>query len=534
MGKLDLKFYWAVFLRRSPYFMLVAALLTAIGLTVAFILPPVYISRASILVEPQQISGNLVQSTVAIDPYQQIQILQRRVMTRASLFDLAQKTGIAADNPDATTEDIIQNTARRIVFSGGEPQEVTRNGPSPEAIMIGVSFEADNAPLAARGANEVVNLILQENLRSRTSKAEETVRFFEAEVERLTQELEETSAAISDFKTENVESLPDSLETRRQQQSLEQERLLALEREESALRNERATTVWVFERTGTTGNLVTRSPEEQELEALKSERIKQLAVYAPTSSRIRILDTRIAALERLVEEQRATRVAEGGGDISAGPSSELDLELAPIDARLEFIAQEKALIEQTLVDLQNSIGQTPSNEMILERLERDMASLRAQHDSATSGLAQAQAGLRIELDAQGERFTVIENPVEPTGPESPNRKLIAMAGMAGGIGAGLGLIVLMELLNRSIRRPVDLTSTLGIQPIATIPYIRTASEARLRRGLIVGSLVFVLVVIPLGLFLVNTYYMPLDLLVDQIKEILRPGSTPEIAEPAQQ
>ena len=50
--------------------------------------------------------------------------------------------------------------------------------------------------------------------------------------------------------------------------------------------------------------------------------------------------------------------------------------------------------------------------------------------------------------------------------------------MVGGVGAGLGFILLLEMLNRSIRRPVDLTGQLGIQPFATIPYIRTPGEGR--------------------------------------------------------
>ena len=58
----------------------------------------------------------------------------------------------------------------------------------------------------------------------------------------------------------------------------------------------------------------------------------------------------------------------------------------------------------------------------------------------------------------------------------------------GGLGAALGFIVLWEMLNRSIRRPVELSQRLGIQPIITIPYIRTAGERRWRRWLIVGVL----------------------------------------------
>ena len=102
--------------------------------------------------------------------------------------------------------------------------------------------------------------------------------------------------------------------------------------------------------------------------------------------------------------------------------------------------------------------------------------------------------------SKGERFSLIEQPNMPRQPSSPNRKLIAAAGMVGGIGAGLGFIVLMEMLNHSIRRPVDLTAKLGIEPFATVPYIRTPGEVRRKRSLIVAALVLIAVAIPARLF----------------------------------
>jgi len=43
---------------------------------------------------------------------------------------------------------------------------------------------------------------------------------------------------------------------------------------------------------------------------------------------------------------------------------------------------------------------------------------------------------------------------------------------------GLGLIVLLEILNKTIRRPAELVQLFQAQPLATVPYIWTASEMR--------------------------------------------------------
>ena len=260
--------------------------------------------------------------------------------------------------------------------------------------------------------------------------------------------------------------------------------------------------------------MVELTPEEEQLELLKSERLQKLAVYAPTSSAIRVLEQQIASLERLVEEQRAGR-AVPGEDGGGGPASELDLELAPIDARLDFIAEEKRGIEAALATLQAGVAATPGNEMVLTGLERELETLRLQHETASTRLAQAQAGEQIELSAKGERFSLIEPPVEALKPDRPNRRLIAAASLIGGGAAGLGVVLLLEMLNHSIRRPGELAGV-GLQPLATIPYIATRREVRWKRAAIVGLLLLAFVVIPAGLLLVHTFYMPLDLLLDQI------------------
>ena len=82
----------------------------------------------------------------------------------------------------------------------------------------------------------------------------------------------------------------------------------------------------------------------------------------------------------------------------------------------------------------------------------------------------------------------------------------------------------MEMLNRSIRRPVELSEQLGIQPFATIPYIRTPGEVRWKRSLVVLALVLIAVAIPAALFAVHTYYLPLDLIFSELLAKIGLGS----------
>ena len=510
LGNFDIKYAWAVFKRRMPYFLVITTLFAAIAITIAYVLPPVYQSSASLLVEPQQISD--APAATPVDPYEQIQIIEQRLMTRANLYDMAERIGLYADEPDLSAGQIIADMKTRIEFIGFEPDPTTKPG-SPGATIIGVNFYAPTPQLATKGANELVSIILEENTRMRTGRASDTLDFFKGEVERLTNEIQAQSKKIADFKTENIDALPDSQDSRRTQDERNQQRLLDLDREEASLKSQRASIVWVFERTGRAAN-VTLSPEEEELQSLQSQLLQQQAIYKSTSPQVRVLQSRISALQALVQKQQADRAVPPGDGTTAGkPLSELDVELAPIDQRLGDIAAEREALQKASDALLAAQAATPKNEMVLNDLERQLASLQTQYTNAVNSLGQAQVGEKIEVMSKGQRFTLIEAPFDRNVPVSPQRLLISAAGLMGGLGAALGFIVLWEMLNRSIRRPVELSQHLGIQPIITIPYIRTAGERRWRRWLVVGALLFIIVAIPLTLLVIDSQYVPLDQLI---------------------
>jgi uncharacterized protein involved in exopolysaccharide biosynthesis len=512
MGDLDLKYYLAVFWRRFPYFLLVTALISAVGLALAAILPPVYRSTATLLVEMPQIPDDLAQSTVPVSPIEQIQIIERRLTTRATLLDLASRFGVHAGHADMSTDDIVEDMRARILFVTQQP---LRNGrPIDGATVVHVSFDAPQPAMAAAVTNELTTLILQENVRLRTERATDTQQFFEQQVTRLAGELDRNASEISEFKRANQDALPDSLDYRRNEQTLNQERLLQLEREEAPLRDARARIVQIYEQTGRVPSMRELSPEEQTLETLRRQLDEARAVYSETSPNVTLLKSRIAALEPLVADQRAIANPQYAG------MSEYEIQLADLDGRLAFIASEKARIQGLLDDLDRSIRATPANEMRLLALEREQANLRAQYDAAEARLAQASMGERIEALAKGERLTLVEQATAPQVRLKPNRLLIGGGSVAAGVGAGLGLIVLMELLNRSIRRPVELTTRLGIQPYATIPYIETDRESGRRRGITATLLALITVAIPAALYMIHTFYLPLDLILRNLADDL--------------
>lgn len=509
---MDIRFYLSLFLRRLHWFMLFLIVGSAIGLTLAKVLPPVFVAKARLLVESQQIPSELASSTVQTEATEQIEIIQQRILTRANLLELANRLNVytgemsAASTP-RSADDIVDDMRNRIdiVTTGGS----TPRGPV-RATFVTVSFSAPDARLAATVANEVVTLILRQDVDMRTGSARQTLEFFEREVSRLDAELADRGSVILAFKEGNQEALPDSLDFRRTQQTAAQERLLQLNREEAGLRDRRNSIINMQGMPlAPVGN---QTPEQRQLQGLREELSSALVVLAPQNPKVKILESRIASLEAVVAGQQGNAGVTNNGTAMTA----MELQLAEIDGQLDFIATQREQTQATLDRLTASIAATPGNAISLDTLERDYANVRIQYDQAVASKARAETGDVIETLSKGQKISVLEQAVVPVEPEKPNRPVIAAAGVGSGLVLGLAFVVLLEFLNKGIRRPVDLTKALGITTFATLPYYRTSKDIWRRRAIIFGVLGGLLVGIPLTLWAINSFYMPLDLLLNAV------------------
>lgn len=505
----DIRFYLSRFMRRFHYFLVVAAAVAAIGVTIAYVLPPVYRAEATLLVESPQIPRDLAESTVEAGQPEILRIIQQRLDTRANLLDMSRRLGIHPTNTGMTADEIVADIRSRLVI------KLPAAGKGGNANFT-VSFAAPTGEMSAAVTNDIVTQILQESVDLRTTATGQTLDFFDQEVARLSEDLARQSEKILQFKLQNKDALPDSLDYRRARQGSQQQRILQIERDLSSLNDRRANLVDLYERTGQVGTDLAgppRSPEEKKLQDLRDELASALVIYAPQNPRVKVLQAQVAALEKVVAAQVGA-----AGDAGAEQLSPYELQLADLDGQIAFLVQEKTEIEKELADLKTSIEATPANAIQLDVLQRDYGSVQSRYSQAVASQSQAALGDRIESLSKGQRVTVIEQAVVPNQPDSPPRLMIAGGSIGGGLALGAALVLLLELLNRSIQRPADLANRLGIATFATIPYIRTRRQSGTRRSLILLALLVAVVGIPAGLYAIHVFYLPLDLLIERAME----------------
>ncbi len=511
MNDLDIRYYVSILLRRLPLFVAIVSVTTLCGLAMAYLMPPVYRASAKVLVEAPQIPEEMARPTVLTSAVEQLQIIEQEITTRENLLALASRLDIYGPRLATLTEsEIVDNLRART-----EVRQLQLDTPpgGRGATIFGVSFDARDPELPAKVVNELVAFMLDKNRGLRIAKAEDTMRFFTREVMRLSGELTRLEGEVLEFRNAHKEALADSIDFRRMQQSNQQERLLLLEREEAALRVRRSNLVAMYETTGQVATAGPLSMEQQMLQDLKRALAEQLSIFSEKSPNVMVLRARIDALQDANQQSP---------DKAAGPS-ELTLQLSEIDERLGFIAREKSAIDRNLGALTVSIDATPGNESRLNALQRSRENIQSQYNTAVAKLAEASTGEQIELGSRGGRFTVVEEARPPETAVSPNRRRIAGAGLAIGLALGLGTIVLLELTNRTVRRPKELADLLQTPPLGTIPYIwRDGEKAAINARLGMGFAAAVAAVVLLALA-TQHYRQPLETAFEQFVVAINPS-----------
>ena len=503
---LDLRFYLSLIWRRLPIIAAIIFTATTAGVLYAVSRPPVFRAEARLLIENAQIPDELAASTVRSTADEILLAIQQRIMTRENLLKIAERHDLFAGMATMSQEQMLDQIGSRVSIYMPATQGNTG--------VVTVSFAASEPELSASITNEIADQVLQWNTELRTEASGSTLDFFEQEVRRLTEELSQQNAKILEFEQQNRDALPESLEYRRTRQASQQERLLQVDRDLASLRDRRNRLTELYDRTGTlVSSDADRTPEQERLETARQELASAMVILSSTNPRVRALQQEVAALEEAVKAQLG---ASAGGQLSA-----FEVQMLDIDGQIDFLAEQKSLLEKDLAALEASIEATPANSIRLAELQSNYETLRVQYEQAVGSLSEARMGDRIEVTDRGQRITVIEKAVPPAFRAEPNRKRIAAAAFGAGVMISAGLMVLLEMLNQTVRRPSELARALGAPPFGTVGYLPGTTNPRRLSHNRLGALAILLLNIPIILLVVHIYVAPLGSLLG-----LTPASSP--------
>ncbi|MEO0829051.1 MAG: lipopolysaccharide biosynthesis, partial [Pseudomonadota bacterium] len=334
------------------------------------------------------------------------------------------------------------------------------------------------------------------------------------------------SAKIAKFQTENADALPDNYETLLNRRTRFTEQLAQMNRDIDLLNGQRERLIQVFEASGevTASGEPKLSAEEQQLKTLEDQLVQARAIYSDQNPNVRILIARIDQVKSQIaaaSEAEDVQPASAENPTRVRNTAMLDLQLSEIDGEINAKKDVIASLEKQLEELVDAIRRTPNNQIALNALEREYGTIQKRYDVVVTRLNTAREGAQIEAERLGQKLVLTEQATKPTRPFSPNRPMMMAGGVGLGVAVGLALIVLLEVLNKSVRRPVELTNALGVAPLAIIPYIEGAGEKFRRRAAVLVIFLAILTAVPAVIYYIHTNVYALDALIDTIIERLR-------------
>lgn len=503
--------------RRFLFFLIPFVLILVGSVAVGLILPPSYASMGTILVETQQISTDLVQSTLNTDPNQRIKAIEQRVMTRENLLKIIDKYNVYGNDRRVMTvsslvERIQENILVQVITSslGGRRGEAT--------IAFTVGFTHENPRIATDVANELVTLYLSENVRTRTERATEATAFISEEAEKVRRQLAAVESEIVAYKRENRDALPEHLGLRQNMLERSENEIRDMRRDIRALEEEKRylQIELTAARTGRTAGGLEQSDLARNLATLKDELLTSSTRLTDSHPTVIALKKRIAALEQQVEAETAEARAAANQDQPSASTvynpvvETLQVRIATADEKIAELRRQIIAAGERVKEIEAIILEIPQVERGFASLNRTYEDLLAKLNSFEAKQAQAQLSQNLEEEKKAERFVLLEPPIIPTEPVSPDRPKIMGVGALFALAVGVGVVFLIEFFDKRIRSASELEAVLKHPPIVSIPYIHTREEAGQHRFRIVLYALLPIALIALLLAGVHFLYQPLE------------------------
>lgn len=438
--------------------LLVAWAVCCLGWAFVYTMPNTYMASARIYADADQVLAATLRN-LAIDaqPAQQVELLQRTLLSRPNLERVIARTDLDLRAPDAASREAMINRLARDIRI--EPQTRT---------LFALRYSDHDPQLARDVVHTVLNLFIESAALNDRQQMENARNFVTQQLAAYEAQLREAERRRAEFRTRYLEILPNA----------DAGGVSKLEQARAAL-------------TGLQGTLqdlrIRRDRTLQEIEAARAAQPPPQATgggggrVAEAERQLRELQLRytenhpaVIAQRHLIAELRAS----GGGAPAAprqpgqpAPPTPLQeqLRVRLVDTEAEIASTERRIREtEAEITRLDAIARTaPQVQAEFMNLDRDYTVLLRQYEELLGRRESLQVAGQARNTADRVRLEVVDPPTVPTLPSGPNRLLFATAVLVAGLGAGGALALLLVLLDRGFYTIHDLRQ-LGLPVLGAI------------------------------------------------------------------
>jgi succinoglycan biosynthesis transport protein ExoP len=520
--------------------------LLVVTAVVVYKLPAVYKAEAVVLVDSQKIPEKYVTSTVNADVGDRLATIGQQIMTTTRLLKIINTYNLYPNERKTKPEEEVIEMMRKDISL---QVEKGWSGGRPGAFRLGC--EGNDPRLVAEIANQLANLYVEENLKTREVQAEGTSDFIESKLSEAKKTLDDLEARVSKFKSQYNGALPEQetsllgtisnlqmqLQGTQDAMNRYQQNKVSLEAAQSSARaTERllsaqvdrvmstpASTLAAAERSISSGD---PAVPRTRLEVLEDQLGKMRVRYGPNYPDLKSLQeevdrtrqeqaSQVATAKNLAQEQRTAPkapAAQASQDPKLTPKElvearerimNLEAQIFLADRDIAYQSKEHERILKEISSYQARVDRLPVVEQGMAGLTRDYEISKANYKSLLDKKMAAGMATDMERRQKSERFEIIDPARVPEVPVKPNRPLMATIGSVLSIAIGLLLGFGIEIRKSAVLGEWELPADVLVLGRVPLMVTKAASErwSHGRMAVIASSALVCLIAIGVGAYL---------------------------------
>ena len=429
----------------------------------------------------------------------QIDLLQRMMLSRPNLEKIIAKTDLELDTKTATdVEQMVNRLANTIKVTAQ-----TRN-------IFSISFRNPDRQLAYDVVQAVLASTLEMRAGDNRDDMEKASAFLDEQIASYEKQLKSAEQERATFRTKYLEVLPGDGGVNRLEQAKTQTTTLLGQLADAKSRGlllakELASTpVTVTTEAGSGGG--GGGDGRAELRAAEAKLRELQQVYTDNYPEVK---TQKRTVEALRKSGGGAAPAAIGGKSAPNPVYEqLTLRQVENNALIESLKRQLDDATAERDRLQKIAHDVPNLEAMSTNLNRDYDVLRGNYDE----LLKRREGMRIataaQVHASNVKIQIMDPPQIPQTPVAPARVLLSIGVLLAGLAAGGGVVGAMMTLDQSFHNIIDLRAmgrpVIGAISLAVLP---PTMAMRLRHAAVFGSAIGLLVVVLGGVLLHYTQHI---------------------------
>jgi uncharacterized protein involved in exopolysaccharide biosynthesis len=548
----QLLWYLPALWRRRWQILGVAWVLCAIGWAAVAMIPNEYKVAAKVHIDTESLLRPLLRGlTVDINPMQQIDLMQRTLISRTNLERVARMTDL---DLEATTEEDMA----RLLSSLEERVQLAAD----RANIFTISFTDQEPQTAYKVVQALLSIYMENNAGSTRRDFDSARQFLDGQLRKYEQQMTEAENRLNGFKQQNLGYLPgnvtfvDHMNAKRNQLAELESRLVEAEARAEEMRRQLESVPQYVEVEGTAGgppsglevrimDMETRIDEmllrytdrhpdvlaaQRLLERLRSEYEEELRQRATATADLAPLEGDGSEPMPMEDAASSPPVVEGegaedGGPIVAAAQPDALLQMTPppagnrmpndlyqsiklalVDAEAQVAALRgtRARVLQELTGLQQEVGRMPEIQAQLDRLNRDYTMARRNYEELLQRRETATISESREINADKVQFRVIDPPKVPILPNGFERPLLLSGVLLAGLGVGLGIAVLLVSVQSNFVSTTRLAQIVGLPVLGSVSMVNHEGRfARSWRLTSFGGALSALVAVYAGLMVVE-------------------------------